>query len=312
MRERARARLSRLAGDPDAQSIIDMVYQWFRDLTLGNSAALTEFQERHKFIAIVGIARSGGSYLTAELFSALGFQPTQIPAAVAHDGFPDIQPTLSSQKINNWINSLMGLSEYLTMVSLFFERHRRSGEPLVIPKKLTKAIYAGSLFQYVLGPGAEFVVTVRHPLASCISTYEKSGGFPQDSRFRQHSNIEKWMRRDLAWMGLPANRIEHMHYVEAYLFYWENFYVTLAQSGLLAHRQVRIAPFGKGPMEAIASEWHARFSSTCTAAHFVTTPGLGSRHLEWLIASQRSLERVADFWARLGLEFPVEQLSTCT
>lgn len=59
-----------------------------------------------------------------------------------------------------------------------------------VTKKATKAAYQGGFFDRVLGPNAEYIITLRHPIPACISTYEKSGGLPADGRLAVRGNIE--------------------------------------------------------------------------------------------------------------------------
>ena len=61
-------------------------------LLTGDLAPLHELQSHFHFINVIGIPRSGGSYLTAELYRALGMVPQHVPNALAHDSFPEAEP----------------------------------------------------------------------------------------------------------------------------------------------------------------------------------------------------------------------------
>ncbi len=50
-------------------------YRLFLTLLTGILAPLQSLQRRYRFVTINGIARTGGSYLTAELYRALGNVP---------------------------------------------------------------------------------------------------------------------------------------------------------------------------------------------------------------------------------------------
>lgn len=302
MRQRYNIRLERLLTDGRGQKAISRAYRWFYDLLSGSEEALESLHNKYNFIAIVGLGRTGGSYLTAEIFSSLGYDPTTVPAVVAHDGFPNAQPLSKLENENAWISSIMGMSEYLTMVELYFDEP--VDRPRMVPKKLTKAVYAGGFFNAVLGPNVEYVVTVRHPIANCISTYDKSGGLPGDGKMKTRSNIETWIRRDLLATGLTGSEFEKLEYFEAYARYWEQYHINLALSGLLSHRPKTVVAFGKSRMERAASSFHSRYNSGRIAANFVSTPGALQRHGDWLKRSEQAIARVEGVWNLVGLPFP--------
>lgn len=60
--------------------------------------------------------------------------------------------------------------------------------------------YQGSFFREVFGPDADCLITLRHPIAACISTYEKSGGLPADGKFCVRSKIEDWAKTSIEAM----------------------------------------------------------------------------------------------------------------
>jgi hypothetical protein len=310
MRDMAVARLQRLMLDENAQRAIETVYRWLHDLMTDPTEALQELHSKFKFISVVGLGRTGGSYLTAELFSALGFDPAKILASIAHDGFPESQPFTLSRAGNQWVGTLLSTSEYLTMIGLYFGAQSATGR-IVIPKKLTKGVYAGGLFNAVLGVDAEYIITVRHPIASCVSTYEKSGGLPPGGVHKTRSNLEKWIKRDLLSMGVTETELSAMDYFDAYVCYWEQYYINLAMSGLTANRSRLVIPYGKENMEAAAKSWHDRFANPRAISEFKASNGADLRHPTWLARSEEAIERVASVWRLAGLTLPVRELREC-
>jgi len=131
---------------------------------------------------------------------------------------------------------------------------------------LTKSIYAGGFFHRVLGEGTEQVLTVRHPVASCVSTYEKSGGLPVDGCFSVRSNIEEWCRRDLQHTGCSAEQLKSMDYFDVYLRYWEQYHVSLAMTGLSASRDLRVVAFSKAALQSSAQAYHDHYGSGLQAS----------------------------------------------
>ncbi len=308
-RERAGERLTRLALDGTARAATESAYGWFHELATANLDALRRLHERYRFIVAIGVPRSGGSYLIAELYSALGFEPSSVPAAIAHDGFPEAGPTVFMPRHNGWMRTLLSTGEYIAMLELFFAR---SGAGRIdVPKKLTKAIYASGFFKQLLGRDAEFVVTVRHPLACCISTYEKSGGLPPGGVFAERSTIEHWVRRDLLSVGTSREELASLDYFSAYLRYWEQYYTSLALSGLVRNARTTVIGFGAARMQALAAHWHDRCASGRSPASFFTRAGLQDRHPQWLPRSLEAIERVAGLWRLMGIPFPLAELGEC-
>lgn len=307
VRNHAGEELPRLALDGAAQAAINSAREWFRQLATSNLDAFRQLHERYRFIAVIGVPRSGGSYLIAELFAALGYEPSSVPAAIAHDGFPEASPTVFMPRHNGWMRTMLTTGEYIAMLEMFFSR-RHEGR-INVPKKLTKAVYAAGFFRQLLSRDSEFVVTVRHPLACCISTYEKSGGLPGGGTFTDRSTIEHWIRRDLLSTGMQATELASLDYFSAYARYWEQYYIALALSGLVRNARTTVLCFGADRMQQLAARWHTRFASGRTAASFLTRSDLLPRHPQWMARSQEAIERVGDFWRQMGLPFPVDELS---
>ncbi len=309
MRERAAAQLQRLALDGTAQAAIESAYGWFRQLATSNLDALRQLHQRYRFIAVIGVPRSGGSYLIAELFAALGYEPASVPAAIAHDGFPEAGPTVFMPRHNGWMRTMLSTGEYIAMLELFFAK--RQGTRIEVPKKLTKAIYASGFFRQILGSDAQLIVTVRHPLACCISTYEKSGGLPPEAAFSERSTIEHWMRRDLLRAGTSAEELATLDYFSVYVRYWEHYYTALAMSGLIRNARTTVVGFGTKPMQGLATHWHSRLGSGRAPAKFLTRAGLQDRHPQWIERSHEAIERVASLWRLMDIPFPLAELGEC-
>jgi len=307
-RQSATYRLERLLTNADAQNIVRRVYEWFEHLSTGRRELLTEFQARFQTIGVIGIPRSGGSFLTAELFSALGHDPVAVPSTVAHDGFPGAEPFRLDGTRNSWVRSIASMSEYLTIVELYYGGVKQCGEKIIVPKKLTKAAYAGGFFREILGADAEYILTVRHPLHAAISTYEKSGGLPAEGRFKGRSAIEKWIARDNAYFDVGQRDISQIPYLEAYIKYWETYHIKLAMSGLLASRKHQLVAYGKSDMEAAARSLHARFGSAGSTSVFYVDEAISFRHGDWRSRAEQAINSVATVWNVVGLEFPREKI----
>ncbi|NNM01568.1 MAG: hypothetical protein HKO62_12515, partial [Gammaproteobacteria bacterium] len=188
--EQAAENARRVLATRDGQKAIARSYELLMALMTGNVEAIKDIQLKFHFINIIGVPRNGGSYLTKEVYRALGYDPARVPNVIAHDGFPDAGPFRFEKGVNSYMTALHTLAEYLTMVEVYFGRNKPHSGKIPVPKKLLKGTYAGGFFHRILGDAVENIFTVRHPVTSCISTYEKSGGLPPDERFAVRGNIE--------------------------------------------------------------------------------------------------------------------------
>lgn len=301
----------RVMRDAVGRDRVARAYTLLVALLTGDTDLLATFHARFHFVSVVGVPRTGGSYLTAELYRSLGMEPDQVPGALAHDSFPEAGPFALARGFNSWVITLKTTAEYLAMVELFFGDREKHLCKTVVPKKLTQGIYAAGLFGRVFGPESEWVLTVRHPAAACVSTYEKSGGLPPDERLPVRSNIERWCRRDLEHARWEVGRLDTMNYFEAYLRYWELYHLSVATGGLLRQRELRVVPYGAAPMQSLAQQYHDSHRSSLRASTFHTHPKAASLHPDWVERAQPALERVQSAWNELGLVFPANDIARC-
>ena len=311
LQRRAEAAAPGVMNDERGRAHIGRAYGLLLALLVGNLAPIEELQRRFHFINVIGIPRTGGSYLTAELYRALGIAPRGVPFAVAHDGFPEAGPFEIAPAANSWVRSLHTMAEYLCMVELFFGGRTPQQGRIVVPKKLTKGIYAGGFFHRLLGEAVEHIVTLRHPVAACVSSYEKSGGLPADGRFVIRSNIEDWCRRDLLYTGCSADELARMDYFDAYLRYWEQYHYYIATTGLSANRDLRVVVYGKERLQTLAQSFHQRFGSPLAAGEFKVSEAARQRHPQWIERAEPTLQRVAALWQRVGIAFPLDEVREC-
>ena len=291
---------------PLGQNTIYRSYDLLTALLTGQPAKLRPLHERFRFVCVVGCPRHGGSYLTKQLFRSLGIDPARVPNEIAHDGFPDAAPFSLREQYNTLTVMTQHMAEYLAMVEVFFADARRFDGRIVVPKKATKAAYHGAFFNAVLGPHAEYTITLRHPVAACISTYEKSTGLPADGRFRVRGNIEEWVRRDNVATGADPEAIFQRDYFDVYLRYWEQYHYNLALTGLAANRHWTIVAYGRERM-AEAARRLSRFGDAGAVEEFKMFDHR-DRHPAWWRQAEPAVRRVAEVWRSVGLAFPFDEV----
>lgn len=294
---------------PKALSTIERSRELCRAIQEGAIDKLAPFQDRHRFIVVVGAPRSGGSYLTKCLFAALGKDVNTVSATLAHDGFPELAPFFMAKGFNVHTVMTQRMAEYLAMVELYFEKSAPRGSAVVVPKKGSKAAYQGAFLNSVLGSATEYIVTIRHPVPSCISTYEKSGGLPEAGKFATRSAIEIWAARDYLFTAgdSEAAGLLNKDYFDVYLRFWEQYHYSLALSGLSANKNWTIVPYTETAMMGAAEDIYKRFGAEQRAERFMVFDKR-NRHPEWYEAAERSVERIRDVWASVGLTFPLEEI----
>ena len=301
----------RVMRDTVGRERVTRAYGLLASLLIGDTDALAAFHSRFHFISVVGIPRTGGSYLTAELYRSIGLDPYQVSGVLAHDSFPEVGPFELAPGFNSWIATLKTTAEYLAMVEFFFADRAKHCGKVVVPKKLTQAAYAAGLFGKVFGPDADVILTVRHPVAACVSTYEKSGGLPPDGLSRVRSNIEHWCRRDLQHAGWDPGELGAMDYFDAYLRYWELFHLSLAMAGRAMSKQLHVVAYTAAHMQSLAQRYHDRHGSRERAADFRVFDKARHRHPDWMHRAEPALERVCAAWASVGLVFPMDEIERC-
>ncbi len=308
MVEEAVVHAEKVLNDERGKKYIARAYQIFVALLTGDTALITEFQLKYHFINVIGVPRNGGSYITKEIYRGLGYDPNLVPNVIAHDGFPEAGPFTFEKGVNSWTNSLQTMAEYLTMVDIYFGSKKPYLGKIIVPKKLTKGTYAGGFFHRVLGESVEHILTIRHPVTSCISTYEKSGGFPEAGKFMVRGNIEEWVRRDIAYTGMEPSEIANMDYFDAYLKYWEQYHTYVATTGLSANKNVVVVPYGRERLMGLVSEYCRKFGVQNPQPEEFKVFNNRERHPDWMKRAEPTVSRIHQLWERVGLQFNLEEV----
>lgn len=307
--KRAEAVAQDLANNPLAQKAINRSYEFFVATLIGAVDRFAYLHNRFKFIAVVGTPRSGGSYLTKQLFQALCMNPKEVPRVIAHDGFPDLSPFVLLNGFNQSTMMTQRMAEYLTMAELYFSKSKTIRNQIIVPKKASNAAYHGAFFNQLLGPETEYLITLRHPVTSCISTYEKSGGcLPKDGKFSVRGGIEIWMGRDNKFTsGESESTILTHDYFDVYLRFWEQYHYNLALTGLSANKNWTIAPYTGEAMTKLAQNIYDRFGYMEPVEPFKVFDKR-NRHPDWFAKAEKSILRVRDVWSSVGLTFPLDEI----
>lgn len=301
---------------PLSRRAVNDLLQMAIALLAGNYPAVRSYLRDTRFAFVIGYPRSGGSYLTKELLRTVGLDHTRVSEALAHDGFPELRETwydwAGNRPYFHLQEAIFQVAEFLVIANLYFRRRSQPGADGVwlAPKKMHKLVSWAGSFKMLLGQGqADYLVTVRHPLPSAVSIYEKSGGLPADGRFpaaAPRSAIERWILNDLMHLGYPLQQLSAMDYFEAVAASWSHFYSRMAGSGLfLGERdEIRLVPYGQAGLEGVVADFRRRYGDPAALPEPFHIHDKAQRHPDWQARGDAAVAAVAAQWAALGLNFP--------
>lgn len=299
--ERVR-RLTAVLDDPEGRRIARRSRVVFHELAVNRLAETRRILDGLRFVFVVGIPRTGGTYLVKQLFRGAGDDYRRVGHGLAHDAFPDFAPATLDGGWRGPAGNLVQLAEYLVMADIHFRRGRKGR--FLAPKKFTKLVHDFTAARALLGREADFVVTLRHPLDMAQSVLEKSGGMPEGGRFAVRSVIERWALEAYVAEGVPAAEVGSMDYLDVMLGYWRRFHTVTAASGLLSAPSLRLVPFGAAAMEGAARDILAANGLDAAPEPFAASPAadFGAARAA---AATRVVEDTAALWRHFGAELPV-------
>jgi len=302
---------------PLSRRALNDVLQLGLALLSGHYSLARQYLQNDHFLFVIGYPRSGGSYLTKELLRGIGFEHTRVSEALAHDGFPEIRshwygPGNAGKPYFHLQDSVFQLAEFLVIAHLYY---RHKSKPLAsgecpIPKKMHKLVYWAGSLKMLLGLGAaDYLVTLRHPIPTAISIYEKCGGLPANGCFplQPRSAIERWVQDDLVWLGHSETQIANMDYFEAVTISWINFHLQMATSGLFLGTElqaVNCLPYGAESLEGIVRLYRQSHGSDRPVEPFQTFDKAEAVKDEQLVRGDAAVASVQAAWQALGLSFP--------
>ncbi len=304
-----KAKVRYIIEDENARTRVVQAYRYFKEMLTGRIDTLAAMA-RYRFCFVIGFPRTGGTYLTKQLFRACDIDYRHVQNALAHDGFPHIAPLAFAAHGNLQTSGLLQLAEYMVMVDVFFgERGKLAREGrIVVPKKFTKGVYNFPLIKQVFGDAADYLITLRHPLSIIQSVLDKAGGMTVDRKFAQRSAIERWAIEDWMRWHVPEESVRAMKYVEAMAGYWKRYHFQIAMETIPAMRSTILIPYGAESMSGAVESLFKTFGVELEPEPFKSAPAPEFAADEEAAADQ-ALEEVALFWRDLGQTFPKQALA---
>lgn len=284
-------------------------------LMSGDYLLVRRYTEALRFAFVIGYPRSGGSYLTKELLRTTGLDHTRVSEALAHDGFPELRELWydwnGDRPYFHLQDAIFQTAEFLVIANLYYQKKtvRHPHGYWLVPKKMHKLVNWGGSFKMLLGQGrADYLVTIRNPLPTAISIFEKSGGLPADRRFparQPRSAIERWILTDLMTLGYSLEQIVGMSYFHAVQVSWSQFHARMATSGLFlgVRDEIRLLPYGSDTLEGVVQEFRARHLNP-TPAESVLVHDKAVQYPDWQDDAIATVDTMTALWASMGLTFP--------
>ena len=293
--------------NPQGRRRIRQSRAYFKEMLTGCPRTIKALQ-RYRYYLVMGIPRSGGTYLTKQLFRAAGLDYKKVPAALAHDGFPNLGTAGVLEQGDSFsAYGLLQLAEYLTMVDIYFGKSGHTGErrPIVVPKKFTSGVYGFPLIRAVLGEAAQYIITLRHPLSMIQSILDKSGGMPDGNVFALRSAVERWALDEWLRWGAQEDQVKGMSYVDVFLGYWKRYHFRVAMNAIPTVAGTRILIHDAANMKRAARKFYGAFGSSLDPEPFkqAATPGFAPEDRR---KSDVAVRQVAHFWQSLGIAFPLK------
>ncbi len=298
-----------------SKRILDELLEIYLCLISGEHKSIQDYLTGVKFAFVIGYPRSGGSYLTKELFRSIGIDHRRISEALAHDGFPDIGEnwfeSKSTEPYYYLQESMLQIAEFLVLSKNYFiERSRpdQSGK-IIIPKKMHKLInWAGSFRSLLGGDLADYIVTIRNPLPTAISIYEKSGGMPAGGKFpaaRPRSAIERWILNDLNALGFSDSRAAALDYFGAVQISWTRFHLKMASSGLFSDNanNVTTLPYDPVRYQEFLLGRYAEADNPNKPEPLLVHDKY-REFPQWLDRADAAIASMQSIWCDLGLRLP--------
>jgi hypothetical protein len=297
-----------VVANPKGTQYVLRSYRFFKEMLTGRLNTLNDVR-RFRYFFVIGIPRTGGTYVTKQLFRAGGMDYTKVHNALAHDGFPHLAHLALKDTGNVHTTGLLQLAEWLTMVHIYFTQYGRLAWQggVIVPKKFTKAVYYFDLVRELFGESSYYLLTLRHPLAVVQSVLDKAGGMPEGRKFAVRSAIERWALDDWGHWGTPPEELFKMNYVEVMCGYWRRFHYQLALAGIPRMPTTQLIPYGQKYMLEAVTGWYRQFGVPLEPEPFKVAQPPKFPAAEEKMA-EKALEDVTNFWSSLGLKFPAEEL----
>lgn len=215
--------------------LINKAHHIAGNLLISNKELIDSLQNNYKFYLIVSPPRSGGTYITKNLYKSLGINPKLLPSFFGHDGFPSVNQEWYKKNSNGYINFVQStvwqFSEWLTMADYYLPKIIDNSGKRVIIIKIIKSHNNLNFFRSLLGGNACFILNKRSIIDLYFSVIDKAGGIDNnDISTNPRNNIESWIINEYLSQKHNVNNIKES-YIEILGRYYYSFYMRILSGG---------------------------------------------------------------------------------
>lgn len=291
--------------------ILETANRFFQEYNSGVNVGERHFRNKD-FIFIVGITRSGGTYLLTQLLEANGIDYRHLSLSMVHDGIPSYGHMLDSLTIPmRYAAAAFEFFQFLAWAQEAFD-----GRGTVVQKRIGYAHWLPQL-DAILGDASTYIVTIRNPLhcfGSIVDLDAAASGLERGSMRHctlrpDTQNAGRWLQVTQKYHDVSAREWERLNAGQQFVRYWEAYYREFANTPGLKGRLVPLA-YGDACRRYI-DENYPEFSKGRPVA--LTTSKRNYDVIKEFFGLSQSIideaiANVAADWERNGLVFPAGEI----
>lgn len=252
---------------------------------------LEEWMPDSRWIFIVGMARTGGTYLLSEVLKLMDEPIEQYGVRMIHDGIPLYENLAFWEREPKKQKLRYELAQFLLWAN------QEMSDLKVIPKKRISFAHALPVLDRIFGSKATYLFTLRHPGEISCSWAEME----DLNREGMDDTQANWWAYMNDRTGVDRERWESLGFQRRLLQLWEQYHGDLIDAVPL-EGTVEVLRFGSAYPEFIqrkAREWGCSVSpDEFTSKNRDPDGWWSSGHVE------KTIRSVRDRWTKKGLEWP--------
>lgn len=250
---------------------------------------LFEYLGNKKFVFIIGIMRSGGTYLFTELCNITGIKWKHLNMGMLHDNIPDGHNLSNWDKPMNYLNTLFELAQFLV-----WAKKEYTGSDIIVQKRVMYA-FAMNVIDNVFGDRAKYVITVRHPGPASISFAE----FAEDIEYTSKG----WFSVINKYRDITRENWESMDYRGRYLIFWQVYYENIVRTARLKG-EILTAAYERQSFDNVLNRLAVDSGKDYKGCNFKKVTNRTCSDFWSNDKVKNSIQNIKRFWNINGYEFP--------
>ncbi|WP_018249188.1 hypothetical protein [Orenia marismortui] len=266
---------------------INEVLELFNAIINKQDDIVNKYIGRKEFHFIIGMNRTGGTYLQSEVSRAFDWPMQKMIKSLVHDGIPYpmfikgdkhnrvyVESNLAWRRPENYYNFIFQLSQFLVYINQVAKDKKK------VVLKNVRFSHSISLLDRIFGDSANYLITVRHPAAIGFSLFE---------------NTLKSSYNDVTIDDAPMALVN-------YLIKWKNTYTEILRDGL---PKGEITPILFSEMDMFLVDFFKKHGFDSEPSGLRITP----RNYDYDCWDGKEvndiMNQIEKLWSFYGLDFPV-------